>query len=346
MKEGLSQFYAYIRSKGVFRPNRYEVVFSVPSLLLDSGKAADLTTDAGTISLTCMNVNIPGFQVLTDENKYGNYVRKTAYDRTMENLETTFLATGEMKERKFFDMWNGMIFKDQHRVEYYANYISSVTIKCFDTADNLIYEIELTEAYPLTVTQLNLDRSELNSTSMFSVSWAFHRIIPSDASVSVNTNNVSGPIDDVVYADLPQDGDALGDFINIVDPQSRSSGFPGGILQNPSSINPIPETKVESILGDIKNGAASVRDTVKGAVKVVNDTLTAVKEGVAPVKEAIKTVTGVIRDLKTIANMPQDIVNSTVGEINSAMRGIEVEIGSIRKPDIKVPKIKIPKVNI
>lgn len=349
MKEGLNQFYSHVKSKGIFRANRYEVNFSVPTLLLNSGKASSVLSDSDIMSITCMSANIPGFQILTDENKYGNFTRRTAYDRANENFETTFLSTGEFLERKFFDMWIGMIFKDQHRVEYYKNYIANVTVKCYDYADNLIYEVELTEAYPITITQINLDRSETNQTSMFSVSWAFHRFIPSDKSLSVDTDTFTESYDDVVFPDYNSDKDTLGDFINIVDTGVVSSGFPGGVLSNPSSITTISDTKVSGILStvdSIKEGASNIRDTVKGAVKVVNDTVTAVKEGLAPVKEAIKTVNGVIKDLKTIANMPQEIINSTVGEINAATRGLEIEIGSIRKPTLNVPKIKIPKVNI
>lgn len=195
MALGIADFIGHIKRNNVARANRFDIVFNLPTTLVDYLNQGDEASTIGSysstiksgnrspvsaermMSLSCLGTAIPAVGANTSEIDYGNYSRRIASDRNVNDFHTSFIITGNFIEKKIFDAWQDIIFKqDRHRVEYYDNYITSLTVTCYDVAGNQVYQFELTDAYPVTVGEIQLDRTSQNTQMILDIQWAFHKI--------------------------------------------------------------------------------------------------------------------------------------------------------------------------
>jgi len=72
----------------------------------------------------------------------------------------TFIVSDDMNEKIFFDSWMELINpSDNYNFQYKANYAVDVSINQYDAQNSLTYAAVLREAFPLAVTQLDMDWS-------------------------------------------------------------------------------------------------------------------------------------------------------------------------------------------
>ena len=70
----------------------------------------------------------------------------------------TFVVSESMEEKLFFDAWMEYInpsYKFDFR--YKNDYVSTLQVNQYDQQNNLIYSINLVDAFPLSVNQMDLD---------------------------------------------------------------------------------------------------------------------------------------------------------------------------------------------
>jgi len=137
-------------TKDLARPNRFEVFIPpVGRLQLTNSK------------LRCETAELPGRTFSTIEQKFGsNPLEKYPYHTIYNDLSLTFIVSGDMAEKNFFDSWMELVVPSSNfNPKYKKDYISEITIVQYDLQNNPTYSVDLIDCYPISVNQLDLDWS-------------------------------------------------------------------------------------------------------------------------------------------------------------------------------------------
>jgi hypothetical protein len=296
----LTEFIHVIKRDSIARSTRFRINFTIPDVLL-SMLDPGLKTQK-TVSLTCLNADIPSRQEQTSTINYGNYDRKLVFGRSMGDFSTTFLLTGKYTEKKLFDGWHDIICDEtQTAVEFYDDYIAGITVECLDTQDNVVYSYELTEAYPLSVSALKLDRTAQNGQMTLDVTWAYHRLLNPTGRSGTTTPKATG-----LAAIVPGSGSGVKKFMGI----------------DISSLSSAAHTAMDAVQG--------VRTQIQGALAVVKTVQENIRDFKMGVLDGIKTINGVVLDVKKMVHVPIDLRNEVVAVINDSKN----QLGSLRR-DVK-----------
>jgi len=136
------------------RPNRFDVNIPIPLTLIQYRNISQRLT------FRCENANLPGRTLNTTDQKIYNIVEKFPNQTTYQDMDMTFIVGGDMAEKQFFDAWLELINPTTNfNFKYKGDYSTSITVNQYDINNNLTYTIELIDAYPIAVNQLDLDWS-------------------------------------------------------------------------------------------------------------------------------------------------------------------------------------------
>jgi hypothetical protein len=138
------------------RPNRFEVLIpNPPAGIPDFGNFTERLT------FRCENADLPSRTFATTEQKFGSApVEKYPYQTSYNETNLTFIVSDDMLERKFFDGWLNLINPtNTYNFAYRDTYATSITVRQFNLMNDITYSVELFNAYPVTVNQLDLDWS-------------------------------------------------------------------------------------------------------------------------------------------------------------------------------------------
>jgi len=136
------------------RPNRFDVNIPIPLTLIQYRNISQ------SLTFRCESTNLPGRTIATTDQKIYNIVEKFPNQTTYQDMDMTFLVGGDMAEKQFFDAWLELINPTTNfNFKYKGDYSTSITINQYDINNNLTYTIELIDAYPIAVNQLDLDWS-------------------------------------------------------------------------------------------------------------------------------------------------------------------------------------------
>jgi hypothetical protein len=142
-------------AKDLARPNRFDVTIPVPIPLLP------YRATAKNLSLRCETTELPSRSFSTADQKFGtNPLEKHAYQSNYNEITMTFIVSDDMSEKIFFDAWmeyiNPTISFD---FNYKTDYISTFTVNQYNLKNELTYSINIIDAFPITVNQMDLDWS-------------------------------------------------------------------------------------------------------------------------------------------------------------------------------------------
>lgn len=327
----LTDFIQHIKKYNIARPNRYQVNFGIPTKIRQnmvdfansmssdftkinsSRNVNEIPTDVEKVlSLTCLMAGIPGYQEQTTSSTNGNQARKIVNGKSNGEFTTTFLVSGNYLEKKAFDVWHNLIMKESNNsFAFYDDYISQLEVICFDNQDQPVYTFYLTEAYPISVSALRLDRTAQNQQMVIDVTWAYHK-----------------------FATLrPFDPTSKNEYT----PPREATGIAAATGKN--RLLPIPG--LDSFSAGVKGAMDTVkgfRDQVKGALAVVSDVREQIRDAKMQVLDGIKVINGVVKDVREIANVPTAIKNEVVAVINDTKN----QLGSL-KADTKLIVSPFPK---
>ena len=136
------------------RPNRFDVNIPIPLTLIQYRNISQRLT------FRCENANLPGRTISTTDQKIYNIVEKFPNQTSYQDMDMTFIVGGDMAEKQFFDAWLELINPTTNfNFKYKGDYSTSITVNQYDINNNLTYTIELIDAYPIAVNQLDLDWS-------------------------------------------------------------------------------------------------------------------------------------------------------------------------------------------
>lgn len=126
-----------------------------------------------TLEVLCDTAVLPGANFQTTERRTYGPPRKIPYDQTFEDVSFSFVCTGNMKQRYFFDAWQYSI-KDPvtNNYNYPDEYTTTVFIRQYDVAGKFKYGVRLLNAWPINIQAINLSYED-NGVVRLSVSLSY-----------------------------------------------------------------------------------------------------------------------------------------------------------------------------
>jgi hypothetical protein len=142
-------------SKDVARANRFDVYVPIPPVLLP------YFNSVRTLQFRCENAQLPGKSFATTEQKFGsNPVEKHPYQTAFTDIDLTFIVDDDMQQKLLFDGWMNYISPVyNYNLRYKSDYTTAITINQYDVQNELTYSVNLYDAYPVAMNQLDLDWS-------------------------------------------------------------------------------------------------------------------------------------------------------------------------------------------
>ena len=186
------------------RPSRFNVMIPIPSGLLSGNlfggddsqipflqTAADTLLEGGEQSVSvvaekitrystirdlvfrCENANLPGRSLATADQRIYGPIEKHPYLSTYNDIDLTFIVSDTMNEKFLFDDWIEYINpKNTNNFRYREQYQTTLTINQYDVNDFPSYTVELYEAFPISINQMDLDWSN-NGYHRITVTFAY-----------------------------------------------------------------------------------------------------------------------------------------------------------------------------
>lgn len=136
------------------RTNRFDVSIPVPLTLIP------YVSSAKDLRYRCESANLPGKTFATTEQKTYGPVEKYPYLATFNDMDLTFIVDDDMNQKVFFDAWMSYINPMyNYNMRYKSDYSTVITINQYNVNNELSYSINLYDAYPISMNQMDLDWS-------------------------------------------------------------------------------------------------------------------------------------------------------------------------------------------
>jgi hypothetical protein len=136
------------------RPNKFDVNVNIPLVLIP------YVSGARSLVYRCENAQLPGRTLATTEQKTYGPIEKFPYLTTYNDIDLTFVVDDDMQQKILFDAWLNFInpLYNNH-IRYKQEYATILTINQYDVTNKLTYSINLYDAYPISMNQMDLDWS-------------------------------------------------------------------------------------------------------------------------------------------------------------------------------------------
>lgn len=136
----------------VARTNRFDVNIPVPLTLLP------YVSSAKDLKYRCESASLPGRTLATMEQRTYGPVEKFPYMNTYTDIDMTFILDSDMNQKVFFDAWLNYINPlYNYNFRYKSDYSTVMTVNQYDVDGTLTYSVNLFDAFPVSINQLDLD---------------------------------------------------------------------------------------------------------------------------------------------------------------------------------------------
>jgi hypothetical protein len=202
----ITDFQTQIRSKGVARPNRFEVMIPTPIRLLST------IPDLRLISLFCESANLPTHNIgVRQQRIYGPaYQRPTSVDYGGDGITLSFIIDGNMDVKGYFDSWMQIIVDpNSFHINYSGEYTSTMRITQLNQQDQPVYAAVFEDVFPKTLSMLDLNQGNQNSVQKLNVTFVYRRWYADHSAidkiskpVTPNKSNPAAPIAPPIQQDI------------------------------------------------------------------------------------------------------------------------------------------------
>jgi hypothetical protein len=116
-------------------------------------------SSARTLQMRCENAQLPGKSFSTVEQKFGSApVEKFPYATNFTDIDLTFIVDDDMQQKLLFDGWMNYVSPVyNYNIRYKSDYTTALTINQYDVENNLTYSVNLYDAYPISMNQMDLN---------------------------------------------------------------------------------------------------------------------------------------------------------------------------------------------
>lgn len=134
------------------RTSRFDVNIPVPLTMIP------YVSSAKNLLYRCESANLPGRTLGTLEQKTYGPIEKYPYLNTYNDMDLIFIVDDDMNQKVFFDAWMNYINPlYNYNFRYKGDYSTVVTINQYDVSGQLTYSVNLYDAYPVSMNQMDLD---------------------------------------------------------------------------------------------------------------------------------------------------------------------------------------------
>lgn len=180
----LTNFISEIKSRGLSRPNRFEV------------SIARQNSDDKLVSLFCEISNLPGVAI----NSKGLRIYGPAYQRPVsiefggETINMTFYVDSNFNVKKYFDDWLfHVVNPNSFNVQYENDFVSDIVLKQLNEKNEVMYEVTLKDAFPRSITPMDLNMSSDNQVHKLNVTFSYRKWITNGSRIL--GDELKGPLD-------------------------------------------------------------------------------------------------------------------------------------------------------
>ena len=158
MPFNVEDFTGEIAKLGLASPNKFEVEIFYPG---------GFSTKS--LNFMCETASIGGRTVQSMLDIQYGIRREIAYGAPQYTpLSLTFLCSEKMEQKKLLDQWNNSIVnatvsQKPFNVAYYDDYKGTIKVKKLDKEGNKVLEVEYLDAWPKTVSQVDLSHATTNA---------------------------------------------------------------------------------------------------------------------------------------------------------------------------------------
>lgn len=151
------------------RPSRFKVTITLPPVIAGKG-----ITDSKHLSLRCENAQLPGRTIATGDLRIYGPTEKFPYQSSYDDIPLTFIVGNSMLEKTLFNQWMDFINPTQSwNFEYKKNYATTIKITQYDLLNNEVHIVKLIDAFPVSISQMDLDWSNDNTYHKVNVTFAY-----------------------------------------------------------------------------------------------------------------------------------------------------------------------------
>ena len=141
-------------TKDLARSNRFDVDVTIPLVMIP------YVTSARSLKYRCENAQLPGRTLATTEQKTYGPIEKHPYLNTYNDIDLTFIVDDDMQQRILFDAWLNYINPSySNNMRYKSDYATILKINQYDVTGQLTYSVNLYDAFPISMNQMDLDWS-------------------------------------------------------------------------------------------------------------------------------------------------------------------------------------------
>lgn len=141
-------------TKDVARPNKFDVSIPVPLTMIP------YLSSAKNMNYRCEHAQLPGRTFATTEQKTYGPIEKYPYLSTFTDIDLTFIVDDDMNQKVFMDAWLNYINPQyNNNFRFKSDYSTVITVNQYDVNNELSYSVNLYDAFPVSMNQLDLDWS-------------------------------------------------------------------------------------------------------------------------------------------------------------------------------------------
>lgn len=169
-------------AEGYARPSRYLVLFRKPIIMrlaendnVSSGTLSAASDDnTKKMSILAHTVSVPQKSFTTFEHRNLGSPYKIPYSVNFDPFTISFYCDARMEIKRFFDNWTNLIINPDNGVlSYYDDFITEIEVVLLDVENFNHYTVRLHEAYPISVSSLELSASAANTILNMSVTFSY-----------------------------------------------------------------------------------------------------------------------------------------------------------------------------
>lgn len=171
---------------GLAHKNRYLIQITAPAV---GGYTVISPDQSRTLNLLCDSTIIPGVRIMTEELGTTQHLKHYPYSFAQEEITFSFLLTGLYTVRQIFDAWIRFIINfETYKLAYKDEVVSTINIFQLSKDNIKTYGVKLINAFPTSISQIDLSNIDENSIQKMDVTFVYDRIEIETDSVGQLTN--------------------------------------------------------------------------------------------------------------------------------------------------------------
>ena len=173
----IDNFLAALGQKGYARANRFEVEFTLPSGISGSGVFTNTKSESGSIrgvqselnnsgqmNILCHTCTLPSRELQSAELKQYGPPHRMPLTSAYMPVSFSFYSPSDLSVRRYFETWQtAAVNISSNTMNFYNEYTADIRIKVLDIEDGCDYYVDLYEAWPSSVSQIDYSYSNTDT---------------------------------------------------------------------------------------------------------------------------------------------------------------------------------------